>query len=135
MSCETSGYGEGGYGEGGYGTGFISGIFPVTFDHIYPLEIHYATEIFEREDGTEKRRALMHVPLHVFEGLLFAQSEAARDCLEDFFDARRGTDLSFTFTDPLTSTEHTVRFETDSLVFRRRPDTLWDIKVRLYQVL
>ncbi len=101
MSGETIGYGEGGYGFGGYGGGLETDSFPLTFDHVYPLEVHFATEVFEKEDGTEKRLSLMHTPLHIFEGLLLGQTEAERLCLEDFFIGQMGTESTFSFTDPL----------------------------------
>ena len=109
--------------------------FDFTIEFVYPLEIRYTTNIKTREDGTEKRITVMPLPLHIFEVKMLAQTDTERGALEDFFEARKGRFETFTFTDPVDSTVYTVRFDEDKLDFKKRPDSLWDITLKLRQVL
>ena len=111
------------------------GDYPLTFDLFGRVSVSYGTNIFLREDGTEKRINLTPLPILVFEGEHFALTNSDRDTLLTFFEGKKGQLTTFSFISPTTNVNHTVRFEDSNLEFKRRRDSLWDVSVKLREIL
>ena len=127
-------YNYGIYNGGFYNQGYDPDIFSFNPDFVWPLEVHMLTVIEEKEDGTEKRITKMPWPIRIYEASFLAQTDAQKELFEDFFENRKASRISFSYTDPVENIERTVRFEDETLELRKRPDTLWDINVKLRQV-
>jgi hypothetical protein len=111
------------------------GDYPLTFDVYGRISASYGTDIFLREDGTEKRINLTPLPSRVFEGEHFAITNDERDTLNDFFEAKKGILTTFDFIDPNNEITYTVRFNDPKLEFKRRRDSLWSVSVKLKEIL
>lgn len=109
--------------------------FPFDFDRVYPLQIIFATNVLTHEDGTEQRVCDMPNPVRVWEGILLAQDGTKKSSIEGFFDAKVGSENTFTFIDPMTATSHRVRLDRDSLTFTKIFGDLWDVTMVLREVL
>lgn len=88
--------------------------FSVDPTYVFEDAIQFKTQITTYEDGSEQRHALGS-PKRMFTLRFLAVTEATRDTIHAFHQARYGAAESFTWTNPLDSTVYTVRFINDAL--------------------
>lgn len=82
---------------------------------IYTKGVQFKTLISPFENGAEQRRPKWGQGKVTFSLMYNAITDAEFTTLWDFYVARKGSNESFTFTDPLTSTNYTMRFSDDNM--------------------
>lgn len=127
-------YNFGVYNGGFYNIGFDPDAFSFLPNFTYPLAVNMLTLVEEKEDGTEKRISKMPWGIRTFEAEFLAQTNAQKVQLEDFHNSKKGSNVTFTYNDPVEDINYTVRFEDSRLTFKKRADTLWDVTVKLREV-
>ncbi len=127
-------YNFGVYNGGIYNQGFDPNTFSFLPNFTYPLAVNMLTLVEEKEDGTEKRISKMPWGIRLFEAEFLAQTGAQKLALENFYESKKGSDVTFTYNDPVEDINYTVRFEDPRLTFKKRADTLWDVTVKLREV-
>jgi len=83
--------------------------FPIETEKIYDVIVSAF------ENSVEQRRAKSATARRKFTLTFGVRSKTVIDAIEAFFDSKSGPLIAFTWTNPETSVEHTVRFVENSL--------------------
>jgi hypothetical protein len=134
MPASIGQYNFGIYNGGFYNQGYDPNAFSFTPNFTYPLEVSMLTQVEEHEDGTERRISKMPWGIRTFEAEFLGQTNDQKDLLTEFFESKKGNHGDFSYVDPVDSTEYNVRFDEARLIFVKRPDTLWDVTIKLREV-
>jgi len=109
--------------------------FSETPDFVYADEEVFRTSISEMDDGSEQRGKRWATSRRRFVCNFMNRTTTEKDAIQDFFQARAGAYEAFYFTNPVDSTQYTVRFERDSLTIGLKAYGVYDISVALVSVL
>lgn len=85
------------------------------------------------ENGAVQKRNKWHTNQKVFTINFKANTKAEALEIRDYFISNEGSYDTFTFTEPLESTEYTVRFEKDSLKIERENFGTFNITINLIE--
>jgi len=89
--------------------------FTIAPDFTVEEEIAYNTLTTQFENGVEQRRAKWSTPMRKWRLEFRYKTATEKDSLVSYFTGKLGSLTSFTWTNPIDSTEYTVRFQEDSL--------------------
>lgn len=103
-------------------------------DFTYEEEIEYKTLVTKFENGVEQRRSKWANPLRRFRFVYKSRSQTDFETVRDFYNARLGQYESFTWTNPNDSTSYTIRFEADTLRFKRKAYQVYDFEFMAVEV-
>lgn len=94
----------------------------------------FATYVEQYESGVEQRRARHSDSLRKWHLIYTNRTQAQFESMRDFFLGKKGKLTSFTWENPNDSTEYTVRFDTDNIIFKRAKYNLWNWEFDLLEV-
>ena len=108
-----------------------------TFKSDFPIRVDkaYDTLVSDFENGAEQRRSRRSKIKRKFTLEYSNRTQAEKDAVEDFFDAKLGRLTAFTFTNPNDSTDYTVRFNMDNFEASRVGPGLYNFTVELIEVI
>ena len=115
----------------------VGSVYPLTPDRVKAIGKHYSTIRTKDLHMRDVRRSKNTTgnPLKTWVITHSFMSKTDMETLVDFFKSRRGKWDSFTFTDPTTATEHTVRFDTDMLEIKHPLYLRFSALIPLVEVL
>lgn len=91
-------------------------------------DVEYTTLISEGEQGEERRRSKRTAGIEGFSVVHNRLTTSQKNAMKAFFDAKKGANTSFTWTDPVSSVEYTVRFKNDKIVFSYNSYGRWSVQ-------
>jgi phage-related protein len=108
--------------------------FTIAADNVIVENTAYDTIIDTFENGKEQRRPRRSVSDKVWTLAFTTRAIADYNTVKSLFDSKLGAYTSFTWTNPLDSTEYTVRFVQDSLSVSHHTYGIVDFSVTLKKV-
>ena len=113
----------------------MPGTFHWIPDYAMEEEKGYVTDIHSFESGKEQRR-LKHAYSKKSFTMVFRDIIKTKvDDMLAFFQLQHGAHQTFTWTDPTNSTSYTVRFAEDAFSYERTADDVYNVQVRLQQIV
>lgn len=112
------------------------GAFPTTPQILQPFEelVNFRT-IIAGGSSKEQRSAAWSGSKRLFRLTYGALTKTDADTLWDFYDQKKGTYGTFSFTNPLDGVVYTVRFKNDTMTRKIFDDALFSTGLELIQVL
>jgi phage-related protein len=104
-------------------------------DFTLPLTTEYKTLVSEFENGAEQRRQKRTNAIRKWKLVYRNKSGTDKGTLQTLFDAKKGRATSWLWTNPLDSTQYTVRFDSDQLEVVLKAYDIYDIAFDIVQVL
>jgi phage-related protein len=108
-----------------------------SYERNYPFteKIEYNVLVSQFENWSEQRRVKCANPRRMFVITFYPKTLTEATAIKNFFIAREGAYDSFTFTNPMDSTEYTVRFMENSFAMERTAYNTVRMQVTLIEVL
>lgn len=103
-------------------------------DNVIDEEPIFSTLVSEFENGYEQRRAKWASPKRKWVLEFKNRIQSEMETIRNFFITKKGEYSSFTWTNPIDSTEYTVRFDEDSLLIQRKAFEIYDITLKFVEV-
>lgn len=103
-------------------------------DFTLSQKVRYNTLISTFENGTEQRRSKWGTSLRSWTLQYKNRTSSELSTIQTLFDTKLGSGTAFTWTNPLDSTEYTVRFVEDSLQAELKAYGIYDFEFQLQQV-
>jgi len=108
--------------------------FAWTPDGVSKEQAKYNTLVSDFENGVEQRRQKWNSPIRTFELKFRARTQSEYAAVKAFFVLKEGELTSFTWTNPIDSTEYTVRFSTDEFDGNLIAFELYDFDITFIEV-
>jgi len=108
--------------------------FSLAPDYTFETTKEYKTLVSEFENGTEQRRQKWSAQRRSWKLVFKNRSATDLGTITTLFDAKKGALTSFTWTNPIDSTDYTVRFKEDSLSYSTDSYGLYNIQIELIEV-
>ena len=104
-------------------------------DYVMEESKGYTTDIHSFESGKEQRR-LKHLDSRKSFTLVFKNIVKTQvDDMLAFFQLQHGADETFTWVDPTDDTSYTMRFAEDNFSDERVADDVYNIQLKLVQII
>lgn len=100
-----------------------------------PITTEYKTLVSAFENGAEQRRQKRTNAIRKWKLMYNNISSTDKGTLQTLFDNQKGQATSFLWTDPLSSTQYTVRFASDQLECVLKAYNVFDVSFELVQVV
>lgn len=108
--------------------------FSLAPDFTFETTKEFKTLISQFENGVEQRRAKWATGLRTWKLNYNNRTSTDLSTITTLFDTQKGALTSFTWTNPLDSTDYTVRFKEDSLNYSNSVYGLYNISFELIEV-
>jgi len=113
----------------------VAGKFHWVADYTLEEQKDYVTHVHTFESGKEQRRLKHANPQKKwtlsFPNIVLTQ---ATD-MESFFKLQHGSELTFTWINPIDNVQYTVRFLEDAFSIKRVTDNVYNIEVGLIEII
>lgn len=103
-------------------------------DFVLEETAEYKTLISEFESGVEQRRRKWANPRRKWTLRFHSRSKSEMSAVLDFFKAKYGAFLSFTWTNPNDAAEYTVRYQEDSFKSSLKAYDVYDFEFAFIEV-
>lgn len=104
-------------------------------DYTFDLTPEYSTLISKFENGVEQRRSRRSRAIRKWKLSYKNRTDTDFNTIKTLFDQKYGAQGSLTWTNPDDSQTYTVRFDSDSLTFRRKAYNIYDFEFSIVEVL
>ncbi len=108
--------------------------FSYVADNVLEEELNFDTLVSQFENGFEQRRGRRGSPLRKFKLSFKTRTKTEMESVRDFFKAKKGALMSFTWLNPNDLEEYNVRFEKDSFDFKRIAFNIFDFEAEFIEV-
>jgi len=108
--------------------------YTITPSYIYNEEINNRTQIISMEDGGENRNSY-GAPRRTFILNYDRITKTIKDSIVTFFTARIGRYETFNWLNPNDSITYIVRFIDETLETEEIVDDVWNVKLKLFEVI
>ena len=108
--------------------------FDISPSYIYEEEVSHRTQVIDMEDGGEIRNSY-GTSRRIFTFNYDRVTEAIKDSLVTFFTSRIGRYETFNWLNPNDSVTYTVRFVNETLEIEEIVDEVWNVKLKLLEVI
>jgi phage-related protein len=109
--------------------------FTAVPDRAIQQTIEFKVLVTEFENLTEQRRQQTSNSRNQFRLSFVNRTQAEMEAVRDFFNAKKSSLTSFTWTNPNDSVEYTVRFLENSFSISRQNYQIYNFEVGLIQVI
>ena len=103
-------------------------------DFVFEETLEYKTLVSEFESGVEQRRRKWAAPLRKWRLRFSNRTKADMELVRNFFSAKYGAFMAFTWTNPNDGAEYTVRFSDDSFKFTMKAYEVYDFEFDFIEV-